>query len=102
MKKELNMKIYFKHSDRCPISARAKRAMDSFLENNTEHSGIEFELIDVIANKARSDEIAGQLGIQHESPQIILSGDDNRVLWTAAHWKITEKAIKDALEENPG
>jgi len=48
------LKVYFKHSSRCPISLNAKRQVRAFLENNKDK--IIFEEIDVINNKARSEE----------------------------------------------
>ncbi|MCP5050956.1 MAG: bacillithiol system redox-active protein YtxJ [bacterium] len=96
------MKLYFKHSTRCPISAGAKVEMDGFLENN--RSGGEFnydyELVDVISNRPRSSEVAEQLGVRHESPQLIIADDNNNVLWSASHYSITEESIKKAVAEN--
>ena len=94
------MKIYYKHSYRCPVSAGAKMEMDNYLRDKEENDGIEFELIDVIENQERSDEIAEQFDIEHESPQVILTDDNNRVLWTASHRRVTEKALKNAIAEN--
>jgi len=94
------MKIYYKHSYRCPISAGTKMEMDNYLRDKEENDGIEFELIDVVADGERSDEIAEQFGIEHESPQIILADDNNQVLWTASHRKVTEKALKKAIADN--
>jgi len=92
------MKIYFKHSTQCPISARAKREVDNFLKSKP--AEIEFELIDVIANRARSNTIAQQLDIEHESPQVILTDDNNYVLWSASHRGVTEESINEAVKEN--
>ena len=100
MKKEYNMKIYFKHSYRCPISLRAKREMDRFLENNADNRDFDFELIDVVDNRNRSREVAEQFGISHESPQIIIADNNNRVLWEASHGSITEEAIKKVIDKN--
>ncbi|MCP4147993.1 MAG: bacillithiol system redox-active protein YtxJ [bacterium] len=86
------MKIIFKHSTRCPISTRAKREMDAFLKNN--QGDYEFELVDVIDNKPRSAEIAEMYGIRHESPQIIILGNNNSPTWNASHGSITEESIK--------
>ncbi len=95
------MKIYFKHSTQCPISARAKREVDRFLENKP--GDIEFELVDVLSNRTRSNEIAQQLGVQHESPQVIITDSANKVLWSASHRGITEESIQQALRyEIPG
>jgi bacillithiol system protein YtxJ len=90
------MKIIFKHSFRCPISAGAKFEVDRFLKNMD--PGVEFEIIDVIANKERSLQVAEELDIKHESPQIILLNNENRVKWFASHHRITEKNIREAIE----
>jgi bacillithiol system protein YtxJ len=92
------MKIYFKHSTRCPVSARAKMEMDSYLKSKPED--IEFELIDVIANRARSDEIARQFEVEHESPQVILIDHKNTVVWSGSHRRVTEENLIQAIEEN--
>ena len=92
------MKIYFKHSTRCPISARAKMEMDSYLKSKPED--IEIEIIEVNSNRARSDEIAQQFDVEHESPQVIVIDDDNTVVWTGSHRRVTEKKLSRAIEEN--
>jgi bacillithiol system protein YtxJ len=89
------MKIIFKHSYKCPISHRAKREMDAFLKNNKQE--LEYEFVDVIDNRERSNEIAEQYGIQHESPQIIILDDNKNVIWNASHRAITEKSINKAI-----
>jgi bacillithiol system protein YtxJ len=92
------MKLYYKHSPWCPISAGTKMEVDSFLKHNSHP--IDFELIDVLSNRARSDEIAEKFGIEHESPQIILTDDNDRVLWHASHRRIKKDRIIKAVEEN--
>ena len=89
------MKIIFKHSTRCPISRRAKNEMDAFLKNNPGKQ--EYEFVDVIDNRKRSNEIEELYGIQHESPQIIILDDNGSVIWNASHYDITESSIKEAL-----
>jgi bacillithiol system protein YtxJ len=89
------MKIIFKHSYRCSISVRAKEEMDKFLGSHPEE--VEFELIDVINNRDRSNEVAQEFGITHESPQIIILDDNGNVTWTASHSRITEKNIELAI-----
>lgn len=89
------MNIYFKHSTRCPISAAAKTEMDIFLKNNTHP--INFELIDVISNRGRSEEIASKFDIEHESPQIIITDENDQVIWNASHRRITEENIEKAI-----
>ena len=92
------MKIYFKHSPQCPISARARIEMDRYLKSKP--GDIEFELIDVISNRARSDEIAQQFDVEHESPQVILVDDNNQVIWTGSHRHVTEENLSQAIAEN--
>ena len=92
------MKIYFKHSTRCPVSLRAKREMDNYLKSKPQD--IDFELIDVISNRARSDEIAQQFDVEHESPQVILIDDDSSVVWTGSHRRVTEENLSRAIAEN--
>lgn len=89
------MKIIFKHSTLCPVSRRAKGVMETFLEDNEKE--LEYEFIDVIANRERSNEVAETYGIEHESPQVIILDDSGDVIWDAAHRSITEHAIKEAV-----
>jgi len=55
------MKIIFKASYKCPISRRAKRKTDAFLKNTKQE--VEYEFVDVIDNRERSNKIAEQYGI---------------------------------------
>ena len=91
------MRIIFKHSYRCSVSTRAKEQMDNFLNHYPKE--VEFELIDVINNRDRSNEVAEEFGITHESPQIIVLDDNNNVIWNASHSQITERNIKYAVPE---
>ena len=92
------MKIIFKASYKCPISRRAKRKTDAFLKNTKQE--VEYEFVDVIDNRERSNKIAEQYGIQHKSPQIIILDDNKNVIWDASHGAITEKNINKAIS-NP-
>ena len=94
------MKIFFKHSNRCPISAGAKIEVDSFLRHyqDGEEFKFDYELIDVIGNRGRSSEIAEKYGITHESPQIIIVDDNDNVKWHASHRKIDEEGIVNAMK----
>lgn len=89
------MKIIFKHSPLCPVSRRAKDEMERFLETNKQE--LEYEFIDVIANRGRSNEVAEIHGVEHESPQVIVLDDRGEVIWDASHREITELSIRDAV-----
>ena len=60
--------IIFKHSTRCSISSMAK----SRLERAEMPDGIDFNYLDLIANRNISAKIADDFGVSHESPQVLL------------------------------
>lgn len=60
--------VLFKHSTRCPISSMAKK----LTENRWNHEGIAPYFLDLIAYRDVSNAIADALGIEHESPQLLL------------------------------
>jgi len=92
------MKLYFKHSTRCPISAYAKMEVDGFLKEKPDD--VDFELIDVIADRDRSNQLEQDLGVRHESPQAILTSDDGAVLWHNSHRRVNKQNILDAIAAN--
>jgi monothiol bacilliredoxin len=94
--------LFFKHSLTCPISARAYREMESFLENAAPQ--VSYHLITVQTARAVSNEAAARLRIAHQSPQAILVRD-GREVWSASHFEITaarlEEVIKGQLSRPP-
>lgn len=60
--------LIFKHSTRCSISSMAKSRLD---KSETPDS-VDFYYLDLISNRSLSNKIAEDLGVQHESPQVIL------------------------------
>jgi bacillithiol system protein YtxJ len=72
--------------------------MDHFLKSKPQD--IEFELIDVISKRTRSEEIARQFDIEHESPQVIIVDDNNNVIWSDSHRQITEENIIQAIKDH--
>jgi bacillithiol system protein YtxJ len=85
--------VIFKHSLTCPISATAYDQM-------AEIEG-EVALIEVQRARELSREIESRLGVAHESPQVIvlLNG---QVVWNASHFKITAKAVTEAVRQAGG
>ena len=59
--------LILKHSTRCAISSMAKNRLERKANSN-----ISYFLIDVIANRALSNQLSMESGIQHESPQAFL------------------------------
>ena len=81
--------VLFKHSTRCPISARAKEEMEEFVR---QHSGVPVYLVDVLAQRPLSQRVAADLRIRHESPQVILI-QCGKPIWHASHRDVTAAAL---------
>ncbi|TAD84206.1 MAG: bacillithiol system redox-active protein YtxJ [Bacteroidetes bacterium] len=60
--------VIFKHSTTCSVSQMAK----SRLERETPPEGIDFYYLDLLAYRPLSQQIATDLQVWHESPQVIL------------------------------
>lgn len=83
----------FKHSTTCPVSANAYKEYQDFPTNLDKYFLI------VSESRPVSNQVAEDLGIKHESPQIFLL-NDGKAVWNTSHWNITEENIKEALEQN--
>jgi bacillithiol system protein YtxJ len=81
-------KLIFKHSYRCSVSVFAKAAVDKFLSNF--NGEIDFTLIDVIKEREKSNGVAEKYKITHQSPQVIIIDDENKVIWSGSHSEVTE------------
>jgi bacillithiol system protein YtxJ len=87
--------LIFKHSNACPVSARAHDEVQRFVG---EADGGDFAFGMVVVQEARpvSRAIEEQLGLRHESPQAIVVRD-GKVVWNASHWNVTRDALGKAL-----
>ena len=83
--------IVFKHSNACPISARAYREMEK-LEDQV-------NMIEVQAAPELSRELASMTGVRHESPQVILLRD-GKAVWNASHFDVNAATVSKALQSN--
>ena len=83
--------LVFKHSNACPISARAYREMQK-LEDRV-------NLIEIQAVPDLSREVESLTGIRHESPQVILLRD-GKAVWNASHFDVNAASVSKALESN--
>lgn len=85
--------LVFKHSTRCPISAGARREMDSLL-----HGGepVPVYLVDVNGQREVSDYVAERTGVAHQSPQVIVLRA-GRAGWHADRFDITADAVREGL-----
>jgi monothiol bacilliredoxin len=84
----------FKHSTRCPISARARNQVEGFVADRPE---VPVHLILVVESRPVSLALADRLGVRHASPQIILVGG-GRAIWDTSHSDITADALVRAWD----
>ena len=83
--------LLLKHSTTCPVSSNGYKEFMSF------DSPVETYLVKVIENRAVSNEIASDLDVQHESPQVLLVSN-GKASWSASHWKITKEELATVAE----
>ncbi|MFQ5604614.1 MAG: bacillithiol system redox-active protein YtxJ [bacterium] len=86
----------FKHSTRCPVSYRAKQALEN--EWDLTEDKIEIYYLDLIANKKLSQKIADTFKVAHQSPQILVI-KGGRTIYDASHFNISVAEIKAVLSE---
>ncbi len=86
----------FKHSTRCPVSARAFQEYSNFATSLDEQSPISCLMLRVIEARPISDWIARTLGVKHESPQLLVISA-GRVVWHASHYSVTKEAMQKVL-----
>jgi len=86
--------LLFKHSVACPISFRAFREFESFLESA--NPAVAYGVITVQTARPVSDEAATRLGLRHETPQAILV-NNGREVWNASHHEITTESLQEAV-----
>lgn len=79
--------VLIKHSTACPISYNGYKEFDSFCRRNRKKPAL-FGLVNVIENREVSNAIANDLGLKHESPQVIFIYK-RKVIGSRTHWAIT-------------
>ena len=89
----------FKHSTRCPISSRANVRVREFIESppTSGEAAPEIYLLKVVESRAVSNALAGQLGIMHQSPQLLLI-DKGKCTWHTSHHNINARNIEKAIQ----
>lgn len=98
--KDLYLKSYkspvvlFKHSTRCSISSMAK----SRIESNWSKLFTDFPIyyLDLIAHRNISNSIAKDLGVEHQSPQIIVV-KNGQAIYDISHGGIDANNLVDIL-----
>jgi bacillithiol system protein YtxJ len=88
--------LLFKHSTACPISGRAFREFQTYLESADPN--VTYNLIIVQTDRPVSNEATTKLGVRHETPQAILI-QDGREIWNASHFDITVSSLQTAIQK---
>ena len=82
--------VIFKHSTRCSISAVALQR----LQKETAPADVDFYLLDLLAYRNISNQIAEQFGVHHESPQVLVIRD-GACVYDESHLGISMHDIAD-------
>jgi bacillithiol system protein YtxJ len=81
--------ILLKHGATCPISSRARDEVAAFAEA---HPDVPIFELEVTGNRELSAQVASQLGVTHQSPQVFVLRD-GKVTWHAEHYDITARSL---------
>lgn len=79
----------YKHSTRCSVSLFSMRRLNQV--NSIENE--QWLYIDVVADRSMSMALAEELGIQHESPQLIML-KDGKVIAHTSHQEVHEDTVE--------
>jgi bacillithiol system protein YtxJ len=88
--------VILKHSTTCPISANALREYEAYLKTSP-NQNVDYTLVKVIESRPISNQIAEDLNVKHESPQIIYIKDKAKY-WASSHWSITKAHMSAVLD----
>ena len=86
--------ILFKHSTTCPTSRRAWGEVQNFIKESSDE--VLVGMIKVLESRRISNQVTEELGIKHQSPQVLLMSK-RKVLWHASHNEVTQANLIKAL-----
>ena len=86
--------LLYKHSPSCGISAMVKHQIERDWEFSEEELAVYY--VDVIQHRPVSRAFADQVGVAHQSPQVILL-DKGEAIYATSHHMISVKALREAL-----
>jgi bacillithiol system protein YtxJ len=90
--------MIYKFSPRCSVSHFVERATRKFTQALPENAKLQFVAVDVVNARPISQQIAADTAVRHESPEAILIGPEQKVLWHASHEDINEESLEGALK----
>ncbi|MEX0724175.1 MAG: bacillithiol system redox-active protein YtxJ [Gracilimonas sp.] len=83
--------VIYKHSTRCATSFFALKNVQSLSEEVKEKA--DFYMVDVISQRGLSAHIAEQVGVRHESPQLIILKEE-KVFWNGSHHSVNIESLE--------
>ena len=89
-KSNMQPQIIFKHSTRCSISGMALGRLRSGI------AGVDYYILDLIAYRDISNLIARELGVEHQSPQLLIINKEKCVFDTS-HFNISTSSIEKEI-----
>ena len=84
--------IIYKHSPTCSLCGWSNHKLGQLADEDS----LTLELVDVLANRALSQQLESHFGVRHESPQILII-EDGEVLWHASHRGVAPERVRAAL-----
>ncbi|MEO1021057.1 MAG: bacillithiol system redox-active protein YtxJ [Bacteroidota bacterium] len=89
--------VVFKHSPTCSISFFAIQSVQGIIAELQE--SVDFSLLNVVTNRHVSKQIAQEVNVRHESPQILLLFK-GAVVWYDSHDRANAANLKHALSKH--
>lgn len=89
--------VIFKHSPTCVTSLSAHRQIMRFQKERPE---VPVYLVSVRRRRNVAQYVAERLGVEHESPQVLVLGR-GRLLATASHDEVTSEFLSACLRSQP-
>lgn len=86
-----------KHSSQCSISAEVHAEYSEFDRQLGADRPCSFALVLVIEERSLSNQVAGELGVEHKSPQLLLISN-SKVIWHDSHWRLTLEKMNEVAD----
>lgn len=85
--------IVFKFSPTCPVSHAIERDFDAWIEQQ-DGGSLLCAKVDVVRSRPLSQHLAQELGVRHESPQVLWLDGQGQLKWAGSHGQITAQALE--------
>ena len=92
-----NELVIFKFSSVCGVSFYAENIFRDWADELQESIRLRLSKVNVISARKLSQQIAVELNVSHESPQVIWLRADLTVKWNASHYEINQAEMNKNL-----